>query len=1078
MKVFIKNVGNIKISIMLFLLFAIFSALATFIESAYKTQTAWAMIYGTWWFGLIQLLLGINLACAIFSYKMINRKKIPLLLFHISFLFILFGAAMTRYLGFEGMVHIREGDTNSAIESSKSFVRLSTIKDGDIISVTNSDYISLLPFVNSFNLNLDLEKGKAKLVYENLLLDANSVFKENEKSPPLLVLTLSSEDSKGVDLYFRQGEIKTIDGINFAFLNDEVEKPFVKIDENLKLSSSNALSFLQMSSGDSASINPFDMVDSKERRLYTINNINFVVKFASLHGQESLIGKNRPQDESWWLWFKSAWLEVFRTMLVSSFGEPSNWKAFFLTPFKEFAMSTDYHSLELSGQNALKLRLSYDGEERELYIFEHSNPLRIELGGQRFFVSWRSEYYDLPFELYLKDFIMDRYPGSMSPSSYASEVEVRNDKENFDYRIFMNNVLDYDGYRFYQSSYDQDEMGTYLSVNKDPGKIPTYIGYFLLSLGMFLNLLNPHSRFRTLARLINKDALKTASIAIFILFIFNTKSLANSDFILNVDEKHAKNLASLVMQKATDGRMAPLDTLSKEILGKIYKKSTYKGKSANAIVLSMLTNVDEWQKEDIIIMPKNKAVRDEIARILNIESKPYISYLDFLSEDRQEYKLQKYVENANRKNPNARGIFDKELLYLDERANIMYLVFSGELFHFIPIANSQDNAWLTPFSAISHLKGEEREFVLSLIQNYFGAVTEAFANNDWKKADRGLNLLKEYQEKVGAAIIPSKTRLQTEIFVNHAEIFVKLTPLYLVAGFLLLCIVLAKMIKPNLKINLIFKLVYYFNIFAFLVHSIGLILRAYLADHAPWSNSYESMVYIAWALSLSGIFFSKKSPIALSLTSILAGITLLVAHLNEINPQITNLQPVLNSYWLSIHVSVITASYGFLGLCALLGIFVLILMCFLRKDDKFNANILRNITEATRINEMAMILGLCLLTIGNFLGAIWANESWGRYWSWDSKETWALISILVYAAILHIRMIPSWATQFNFAITSMFAYWVIIMTYFGVNYFLTGMHSYAGGEAAQIPDYVYWGFFLMVCLGIFSYTKRTYVGRL
>lgn len=185
------------------------------------------------------------------------------------------------------------------------------------------------------------------------------------------------------------------------------------------------------------------------------------------------------------------------------------------------------------------------------------------------------------------------------------------------------------------------------------------------------------------------------------------------------------------------------------------------------------------------------------------------------------------------------------------------------------------------------------------------------------------------------------------------------------------------------------------------------------------------------------------------MTSILAGIVLAVAHLSEMNPQITNLMPVLNSYWLSIHVSVITASYGFLGLCSLLGIFTLLLMCFLKENNQYNQSILRNITEATRINEMSMIFGLCLLTVGNFLGAIWANESWGRYWSWDPKETWALVSILVYAAILHIRMIPKYSNQFTFALWSMFAYWVVIMTYFGVNYFLVGLHSYAAGEAAH-----------------------------
>ncbi len=155
--------------------------------------------------------------------------------------------------------------------------------------------------------------------------------------------------------------------------------------------------------------------------------------------------------------------------------------------FKDFALSNENKNLELTGSNALKLELSYKNESKEFYIFEYNKPIMIELAGQKFFISWALSYEQLPFDIYLRDFVLDRYPGSMSPASYASEITVKNNNENFDYRIFMNNVLDYDGYRFYQSSYDQDEKGTVLSVNKDPGKIPTYIGYFLLCLGMFMN---------------------------------------------------------------------------------------------------------------------------------------------------------------------------------------------------------------------------------------------------------------------------------------------------------------------------------------------------------------------------------------------------------------------------------------------------------------------------------------------------------------------------------------------------------------------------------------------------------------
>ncbi|EOH8845924.1 cytochrome c biogenesis protein CcsA [Campylobacter jejuni] len=1081
MKNIIKSIGDLRVSVVLFLLFALFCALATFIESAYGTPTAWAMVYDTFWFEYIQLLLGINLLCGMFRYKMFGLKKLPLMIFHISFLFILVGSAMTRYAGFEGILPIREHTQNSLIESSKTSLRISAIKDGERYSAVNDRYIGNLPFANSFKLKLNLGDDQAVLKYKDLILNAHYTYKENNNSDPLLVLMLSQKGSQGVDVKFEKGEVKNIEGVNFAFMNDNVKAPFVKIDENLTLSSSENLHFLSMLDGQNLDLKIGEKANAKERRLYEINDISFVVKAASLHAQEALEGSNRPQDESFWLWFKSAWLEVGRTMLISTFGEPQNWKNSLLLHFKDFALSNENKNLELTSSNALKLELSYKNESKEFYIFEYNKPIMIELADQKFFISWALSYEQLPFDIYLRDFVLDRYPGSMSPASYASEITVKNNNENFDYRIFMNNVLDYDGYRFYQSSYDQDEKGTVLSVNKDPGKIPTYIGYFLLCLGMFMNFLNPHSRFRTLARLINKDTLKHTSVIIFILLLsFGSEKTFAQDLnstLPVVNTNHAKALATLIVQKSADGRMVPFDTLSREILEKIHQSDSYKGQNSNAVMLSMLVDVDKWQMEPFILMPQNQAVCDAIANILEIPSAKYISYKDFFDENNR-YKLQKYVENANRKNPNARGVFDKEIIKLDERANVVNLVFSGELFKFIPVQNNPNNVWLAPFSAVTTLKGDEGHIVLALIQNYFSAVENAFKDGNWTRADEGLKFIKEYQEKIGYKVMPSKTKVEMEIFSNKAEIFVKLAPVYLIAGFLLLILVFSKMVVPNLKISFIFKVVYVLNVLAFVIHTVGLGLRAYLSGHAPWSNGYESMVYIAWALSLSGIFFSRKSPIALSLTSILSGVVLMVAHLSEMNPQITNLVPVLNSYWLSIHVSVITASYGFLGLCALLGIFTLFLMCFLKKDGKYNLNILRNITEATRINEMAMIFGLCLLTVGNFLGAIWANESWGRYWSWDSKETWALVSILVYAAILHLRMIPKYCNQFVFALWSMFAYWVIIMTYFGVNYFLTGLHSYAAGEAAQIPNYVYWGFALMVVLAFFARRKRNFVGKL
>ena len=217
------------------------------------------------------------------------------------------------------------------------------------------------------------------------------------------------------------------------------------------------------------------------------------------------------------------------------------------------------------------------------------------------------------------------------------------------------------------------------------------------------------------------------------------------------------------------------------------------------------------------------------------------------------------------------------------------------------------------------------------MRDYFTAVDAAIKDNDWSKADAALDKISEYQHKYGAAVMPSEKKIDIELIFNKFQIFDRLTPIYLLAGLALLFFVFVKMLAPKVQINGIVKVVYVINFLAFLAHTVGLGLRWYIAEHAPWSNAYESMVYIAWALGLSGLVFAKRSPIALALTSILAGITLFVAHLSWMDPQITTLVPVLQSYWLTIHVSVITASYGFLGLCSLLGGFTLLLIILQNK---------------------------------------------------------------------------------------------------------------------------------------------------
>ncbi len=311
-----------------------------------------------------------------------------------------------------------------------------------------------------------------------------------------------------------------------------------------------------------------------------------------------------------------------------------------------------------------------------------------------------------------------------------------------------------------------------------------------------------------------------------------------------------------------------------------------------------------------------------------------------------------------------------------------------------------------------------------------------------------------YQTRLSASFIPSSRKISTEIFLNESNIFSRISKVYGIVGFVLLIIQFIGLFYTRIKLKIPVTYAMILIIIAFIIHAIGLGLRWYVSGHAPWSNGYEALTYIAWATVLAGLIFSSRSSIALSAGSIMAFLLLGTAHLSWMDPQITNLVPVLKSYWLVIHVATITASYSFLGLGALLAAFNLILMIMVtRKSFQF---IDLTIQEISNVIEMTLIVGLYMLTIGTFLGGVWANESWGRYWGWDPKETWALVTVLVYAFIAHMRMVPGLRGLFAFNLASLAGFSSVIMTYFGVNFYLSGLHSYAKGDPLPIPPFVYY----------------------
>jgi cytochrome c-type biogenesis protein CcsB len=411
-------------------------------------------------------------------------------------------------------------------------------------------------------------------------------------------------------------------------------------------------------------------------------------------------------------------------------------------------------------------------------------------------------------------------------------------------------------------------------------------------------------------------------------------------------------------------------------------------------------------------------------------------------------------------------MFDKELMKVDERLNISYMIYTGELLKILPDPTDAYKSWYSPASEVRNQNTDDSIFIKTVIPTYLNAV----AIGDYQTANELINGIDKFQHKYGREIIPADSKRNLELSYNRMNIFDNLSRLYGLIGFVMLIFAFVEVFNNRKAIKYILKGFSIIVIIGFLLQTAGLAMRWYISGHAPWSNGYESLIYIAWVTLLAGIIFSRKSNLTLAATTVLTSIILMVAHLSWMDPEITNLVPVLKSYWLTIHVSIITASYGFLALGMLLGFVNLILMIL--KSKKNSEGLELKIKDLTAINERTLMIGLYMLTVGTFLGGVWANESWGRYWGWDPKETWALISVLVYSFVLHMHYIPGLKNYFSFNFASLIGFFSILMTYFGVNYYLSGLHSYAAGDPVPIPTFVYYTVAVILFVAIWAYINN------
>ena len=656
--------------------------------------------------------------------------------------------------------------------------------------------------------------------------------------------------------------------------------------------------------------------------------------------------------------------------------------------------------------------LSFDGQEAKFYF--------------------SSRAINLPFSLKLEKFILERYAGLNSPSSYTSRVNIAGSEHD----ISLNNPLTIDGYKIFQSSYDPDELGSALEINKDPGKIPTYIGYFLLCLGFVANLFSKNSRFFRLCNFI-----KGTQFAFLALLLLNATPNFASDEAINF-KAHADKFAKILVQ--TDSRIAPASSYTRAVISKISTKTTLFGLSSDELMLSFALSPKEWMQKRLV-----RITNDRINELLGLDkSEKFASFSDVFSED-GEYKLGKFVEAANEKSASKRDKFDNDVIKFDERLNVLYFALKGEMLKFIPAKSGDKITWLSVNEAFS--SNEIPNEFKNVLSSYIGNLSLCVQEGECKEADKGLEQISSFQRGVLGSLAPSEAKASIEVLYNQMEIFKFLIYFYMILALASLALGFYRLFfGRKFRFERALSLAFFT---AFAVHALNLALRAYISGHAPWSDAYESLVYISLISVLAGVLFFKHQSFALGAASLFASVSLLVAHLNFINPQITNLVPVLKSFWLSVHVSVITASYGFLGFGFVLGLVGLILMAL--KNDKNEQKLSEQIRYLAATDELSLIIGLSLLTIGNFLGGVWANESWGRYWGWDSKESWSYITIIVYAIVLHLRFIPKLKGVFTFLTASVLSFASVLFTYFGVNFYLSGLHSYANGESFGVSGLIY-----------------------
>ena len=499
------------------------------------------------------------------------------------------------------------------------------------------------------------------------------------------------------------------------------------------------------------------------------------------------------------------------------------------------------------------------------------------------------------------------------------------------------------------------------------------------------------------------------------------------------------------------------------------KSDRFNGMNSDQVFLSMKQFPFAWMEIPLIYIKKGN---DSIRKIIGIKpDEKYAPFKNFF-DAKGNYKLSSYLEEAAR--ANIQNNFQKDFVEADRKVNLMNSALFGDILKIYPIPNDKNNKWVSNLELNQPTKSV-LDTIKTALPVYLDALARANTTNDYTMANTMLLGIDNFQKKYGSKVRPTDEKISSEIVYNKYDVFKNLFWLYMTFGCLMLLTTIVNIFFESKKIRLVINGFHIIIGVLFAIHTLGLIARWYISGHAPWSDAYESMIYVAWATMFFTLAFDRKSKLTVASGTFVASMILMIAHWNWMDPAIANLQPVLNSYWLMIHVAVIVASYGPFTLGMVLGVVALILIICSNEKNKIKMDL--HIKEITYINELALTVGLVMLTIGNFLGGQWANESWGRYWGWDPKETWALISIMVYAFVIHARFVPALRGKWIYNVMSILAFYSIMMTYFGVNFYLTGLHSYASGDKVVTPNEFYYSLAILAILATVAFIKNKKVYR-